>query len=213
MRYNLPYALGGQKIGLLGGSFDPAHEGHIHITKEAMKNFHLDAVWWLISPRNPLKKKKPEAVRDRKTNAELLLKDANTFVTDLEFQLKTQYTYEIILQLKRLYWGVSFVWIMGADNLKQISRWHRWTRIFNQDPIAVFDRAPYSFGALAGKAAKAFCRFKRKRSDACNLPDMAPPAWMFFHTQLHPGSATNIRAHKSRGESSSAKKMERPECE
>ena len=99
MRYKLPYATQGQKIGLLGGSFDPAHEGHIHITKEAMKQFDLDQVWWLISPGNPLKKKKPEDILDREKGANSLLQNSYVTVTDLEFQLNTKYTYETILEV------------------------------------------------------------------------------------------------------------------
>ena len=83
---------------------------------------------------------------------------------------------------------------MGADNLAQISQWQRWTRIFNLVPIAIFDRAPYSFDALAGKAAHAFARFKLRNRDARSLVERKPPAWIFFHTRLHPGSATSIRA-------------------
>ena len=114
MRYNLPYALQGQKIGLLGGSFDPAHEGHVNITKEAIKQFNLDKVWWLISPGNPLKKKKPEDILDRKKRATLLLRNPFISITDLEFQINTKYTYETVLEIKRLYKGVSFVWLMGV---------------------------------------------------------------------------------------------------
>ena len=120
----------------------------------------------------------------------------NIRVTDIEIRLGTTYTAGSLTVLKHSFPATKFVWIMGADNLKQISRWYRWTRIFNQVPIAVFDRAPYSFGALSGKAARAFFRFKRKRANACMLADMQPPAWMFFHTRLHPGSATQIRARR-----------------
>ena len=194
MRYNLPYALGGQKIGLLGGSFDPAHEGHIHITKEAMKNFHLDAVWWLISPRNPLKKKKPEAVRDRKTNAELLLKDSNTFVTDLEFQLKTQYTYEIILQLKRLYWGVSFVWIMGADSLETFDLWKNWKVIMAEVPIGVINRPGKNYFTKKNCMTGRYKTFQLPCSHSKILAVKKPPVWCFVTAPLNHNSSTQIRS-------------------
>ena len=84
----------------------------------------------------------------------------------------------------------------ATDNLAQISRWQHWTKIFNIMPIAVFDRAPYSFDALAGKASKAFSRFKLKRKHACRLAESKTPAWIFFHTRLHPASATSIRTHR-----------------
>lgn len=185
-------------MGILGGSFNPAHQGHLHISLLALKLLKLDEVWWMVSPQNPLKSTDGMAAFDeRLAEARVLVRHPNIRITDIETRLGTTNTAESLAVLKRAFPKTRFVWLMGADNLKQISRWHRWTRIFNQVPIAVFDRAPYSFGALAGKAAKAFFRFKKKRSDACNLADMPAPAWMFFHTQLHPGSATDIRARRA----------------
>ena len=185
------------RIGILGGSFNPAHEGHRHISLLALKLLQLDEVWWMVSPQNPLKSTDDMApFADRLRGAQKMARHPNIRVTDIETRLGTTYTAGSLDALKRSFPKTRFVWLMGADNLKQISRWHRWTRIFNQVPIAVFDRAPYSFGALAGKAARAFFRFKKKRADACNLADMQPPAWMFFHTRLHPGSATQIRASR-----------------
>lgn len=184
-------------MGILGGSFNPAHEGHLHISLLALKLLKLDEVWWMVSPQNPLKSADGMApFEDRLAEARALVRHPNIRITDIESRLGTTNTAESLAVLKRGFPKTRFVWLMGADNLKQISRWHQWTRIFNQVPIAVFDRAPYSFGALAGKAAKAFFRFKRKPTDACNLADMPAPAWMFFHTRLHPGSATNIRARR-----------------
>jgi nicotinate-nucleotide adenylyltransferase len=152
----------------------------------------------MVSPQNPLKSSDGMApFEERILEAQNLVRHPNIHVTDIEQRLGTTNTSQSLYVLKRCFPKTKFVWLMGADNLKQISRWHRWTRIFNQVPIAVFDRAPYSFGALAGKAAKAFFRFKKKRADACNLADMPAPAWMFFHTRLHPGSATNIRARRT----------------
>lgn len=184
-------------MGILGGSFNPAHEGHLHISLLALKLLKLDEVWWMVSPQNPLKSTDGMAsLEDRLAEARAMARHPNIRITDIETRLGTTNTSESLAVLKRGFPKTRFVWLMGADNLKQISRWHRWTRIFNQVPIAVFDRAPYSFGALAGKAAKAFFRFKKKPSDACNLADMPAPAWMFFHTRLHPGSATDIRERR-----------------
>ena len=151
----------------------------------------------MVSPQNPLKSTDGMApFEERPRSAHDMARHPNIRVTDIETRLGTTYTAGSLTVLKRSFPTTRFVWIMGADNLKQISRWHRWTRIFNQVPIAVFDRAPYSFGALAGKAARAFFRFKRKQADAYILADLPPPAWMFFHTRLHPGSATQIRASR-----------------
>ncbi len=194
-------------MGILGGSFNPAHEGHLHISLLALKLLKLDEIWWMVSPQNPLKPTDGMApFEDRLAEARTLVRHPNIRITDIEARLGTTNTAESLAVLKHGFPKTHFVWLMGADNLKQISRWYQWTRIFNQVPIAVFDRAPYSFGALAGKAAKAFFRFKRKPADACNLADMPPPAWMFFHTRLHPGSATNIRAHRASSSSPDGQK-------
>jgi len=197
----------GLRVGILGGSFNPAHEGHLHISLLALKLLQLDEVWWMVSPQNPLKSADDMApFEDRLAEAQVLANHPNIRVTDIESRLGTTNTSESLEILKRSFPKTRFVWLMGADNLKQISRWHRWTRIFNQVPIAVFDRAPYSFGALAGKAAKAFFRFKKMRPDACYLADMQAPAWMFFHTRLHPGSATNIRVRRASSHQSNGQK-------
>ena len=157
----------------------------------------------MVSPQNPLKSTADMApLEERLQGAHEIARHPNIRVTNIETRLGTTHTAGSLAVLKHSFPATKFVWIMGADNLKQISRWHRWTRIFNQVPIAVFDRAPYSFGALAGKAARAFCRFKRKRADACMLADLPPPAWMFFHTRLHPGSATQIRAGRRHNKNS-----------
>lgn len=168
----------------------------------------------MVSPQNPLKSTDDMSpFEERLASAEALARHPNIRVTDIEQRLGTNFTAETLAHLKQCFPKTQFVWLMGADNLAQMSRWQRWTRIFNQVPIAVFDRAPYSFDALAGKAARAFFRFKRKRSDACYLADMAPPAWMFFHTRLHPGSATSIRARRALSNRNDTRPAEAPETD
>ena len=193
-------------MGILGGSFNPAHDGHIHISLLALKLLRLDEIWWMVSPQNPLKSAQGMAsFAERLAGAEEMARHPLIRVTDIELRLGSGYTTDSLVKLKRCFPKTRFVWIMGADNLAQISKWQNWTRIYNLTPIAVFDRAPYSFGALAGKAAKAFSRFKRKPNDACHLVEMKAPAWMFFHTRLHPGSATAIRLQKSRADRNAGK--------
>jgi nicotinate-nucleotide adenylyltransferase len=182
---------------LLGGSFNPAHEGHRHISLLALKHLGLDEVWWLVAPQNPLKSTTDMApFEDRLEAAGLFARHPAIRVTNIEKRLGTRYTVDTLMALKFCFPRVQFVWLMGADNLAQMSRWRRWTRIFNLVPIAVFDRAPYSFAALAGKAAHAFARFKRRARTAHDLVELKPPAWIFFHTRLHPDSATSIRARR-----------------
>lgn len=183
------------RVGLLGGSFNPAHDGHLHISLLALKHLHLDEVWWMVTPQNPLKGNGDMAsFAKRFDSARRLARHPNILVTDIEQQLGTRFTADTLEALKVCFPRTYFVWLMGADNLAQISRWQRWTRIFNLVPIAVFDRAPYSFDALASKAAHAFGRFKMRQRVAAELVEQVPPAWIFFRTRLHPASATAIRA-------------------
>lgn len=167
----------------------------MHVSLLALKHLHLDEVWWVVSPQNPLKPGADMAsFEDRLAGARTLVRHPDILVTDIEARLGTRYTADTLVKLKMCFPRTHFVWLMGADNLAQISQWQRWTRIFNLVPIAIFDRAPYSFDALAGKAAHAFARFKLRNRDARSLVERTPPAWIFFHTRLHPGSATSIRA-------------------
>lgn len=169
----------------------------MHISLLALKHLQLDEVWWMVSPQNPLKEREGMApFAERLAEARRLARHPDIRVTDIEKRLGTQYTYDTLSALKECFPRVNFVWIMGADNLAQISRWQKWTRIFNLVPIAVFDRAPYSYDALASKAARAFARFRLQPRQARGLADIRPPAWIFFHTRLHPGSATSIRARR-----------------
>ncbi len=151
----------------------------------------------MVSPQNPLKPAEAMAPFDeRLAGARKLARHPAIRVTDLEHRLGTRYTVHSLRAMKFCFPRMHFVWVMGADNLVELARWREWTKIFNLMPIAVFDRAPYSFGAIAGRAAQAFSRFKMKRKDAHELIETRPPAWMFFHTRLHPASATNIRARR-----------------
>ena len=122
MAEGFPVARAGRKIGLLGGSFDPAHEGHAHITREALKRFRLDEVWWLVSPGNPLKTRGPAPIEKRLTQAQRVMRHPRVRITALEQQLGTRFTAETLEALTRRYPGVSFVWLMGADNLASIGR-------------------------------------------------------------------------------------------
>ena len=116
-------------IGLLGGSFDPAHEGHVHITREALKRMGLDQVWWLVSPGNPLKARQPAPLADRMVRAKAVMQHPRVKITALEEALGTRATFDTITRLKALYPGVTFVWLMGADNLVQFHKWGRWRDI------------------------------------------------------------------------------------
>ncbi|MFT5540408.1 MAG: nicotinate-nucleotide adenylyltransferase [Alphaproteobacteria bacterium] len=183
------------RIGILGGSFNPAHEGHLHISRLAIKRLRLDALWWMVSPQNPLKPQAGMAsLAKRMATARDMARDPRIHVTDIETQLHTRYTIHTLRALKARFPHARFVWIMGADNLQQFPDWRDWASIFHTVPIAVFDRATYSFKALSSKAAHRFGRHRIMAHNAAALPCLAPPAWAYFHTPRHPASATEIRA-------------------
>lgn len=188
------------RVGLLGGSFNPAHAGHRHVSLLALRRLRLDQVWWLVSPQNPLKPTVGMAPQDRRiVGAARVANHPRIRVTGLETALGTRYTADTLAALRRRFRNVRFVWLMGADNLAQIPHWDRWRAIFGATAIAVFDRRPYAFRALAGRAARRFASRRIAERQAGVLAEVQPPAWLFLHTRLHPASATAIRARESDG--------------
>lgn len=183
-----------RRIGLLGGSFNPAHDGHRHISLLALQRLKLDEIWWLVSPQNPLKPANGMApLAERLTCARAIARHRRIKVTDLETRLGTRFTADTLAALKHRFPRLQFVWLMGADNLAQISRWDRWTDIFDAVPIAVFDRPAYSLAALGARAAQRYASARVAPEKAGELVDLAPPAWTFIRCRLHPASATEIR--------------------
>jgi nicotinate-nucleotide adenylyltransferase len=188
-----------RRIGLLGGSFNPAHGGHLHISRLALKLLDLDQIWWLVSPQNPLKPVAgmapfPVRLEGARRIAEA---DRRILVTDIESRLApSRYTADTLKALRGRFPRLRFVWLMGGDNLVQIPKWERWPEIFRTVPIAVFDRPSYSLKALSGLAAKRFARQRVPASEARRLAEMEPPGWVFFHTPLDDRSATRIRLER-----------------
>ena len=179
---------------MLGGSFNPAHAGHLHISRLALERLDLDEIWWLVSPQNPLKATEGMApIEERLARAVALAKDRKIWVTDIESTLGTHYTVDTLAALKGHFPQARFVWIIGADNLIQISRWKNWTAIFESVAVAVFARPDYSFKALTSTAAKRFARRRINQFQAANLIEINPPAWIFLSIPLSPASATKIR--------------------
>ncbi len=183
-----------RRIGLLGGSFNPAHEGHLHISHVALETLGLDALWWLVSPQNPLKPVAGMApFETRLEAARALVDDRRIEVSDIERGLHSRYTVDTVHTLVARYPSAAFVWIMGADNLAQIEQWKDWTAIFAALPIAVFDRPTYSDSALACPAAKRFAASRVDASRARELAGLTPPVWVFVRGKLNSASATRIR--------------------
>lgn len=179
------------RVGLLGGSFNPAHEGHLHISLEALKHLRLDQVWWLVSPQNPLKSPTGMApLSTRLAYAKGLARHPKLKVTSLEAELGTIYSIDTVIELKKRFPSTQFVWLMGADNLIQMPHWRQWRLFMRQIAIAVFDRVPYTYGALYGKAAARFHFFKRPAHRLLSGP---LPGWSYLRIRPHPASATAIR--------------------
>jgi len=173
MKRDLPLAYAGMKIGLFGGSFDPAHEGHAHVAETALKRLGLDRVWWLVSPQNPLKPKS-SPIGQRLQSAQEQAHGAKMIVTDLEQQLGCAFTYQTLRALKRLYPGVAFTLIMGADNLANFRKWRKWREVANAVPVAIVSRP----GARAADRLA------------------APRGWTHLNARLHRESSTAIRSRK-----------------
>lgn len=184
------------RIGILGGSFNPAHDGHRHVAELALARLGLDQVWALVSPQNPLKPVAGMAPQDlRLASAKVVMeRHPRLLATGIEAAFGTRYTADTLRTLRLRFPRARFVWLMGADNLAQMHRWSRWRRIFAAVPIAILARSPYSRKALAAPAARAMARHRLAQGRAWGLAACPPPAWVFLHTRLHPASATEIRA-------------------
>jgi nicotinate-nucleotide adenylyltransferase len=186
-------------IGLLGGSFNPAHRGHLHISLEALKRLDLDEVWWLVAPQNPLKPVQGMAAFEtRLASARRLVRHPRIAVTDLEARLGTRYTADTLAELRRRFPRCRFVWLMGADSLAQIRHWERWRGVFRLAAVAVFDRPTYCLRALAELAARRFKRQRKPSRNARRLAEMEPPVWALFRIPLDASSATALRARHRR---------------
>jgi len=184
-----------RRVGLLGGSFNPAHEGHRHISLEALKRLALDEVWWLVAPQNPLKPVRGMApLTKRVAGARRLARHPRIRVLDLESRLGTRFTIDTVTVLQRILPRTRFIFLMGADNLTQIRHWKSWQGLFSRLPIAVFDRPTYCFKGLAELAARRYAHQRVALRAARHLADRPPPAWAFLPIKLDVHSATDIRS-------------------
>ena len=184
----------GRKIGLLGGSFNPAHDGHRHISLIALRRLGLDEIWWLVSPQNPLKSVDEMAPFDERfASAEETARHPRIKVLDLETRMGTTYTADLLQKLCSQS-ANHFVWIMGGDNLMQIDRWKNWQAIFETVPVAVIARPGFEKAALGSKAAHVFRDVRLDPSDSLKLPTLAAPVWTLIQEQLTNVSSTDIRS-------------------
>ena len=188
-----------RRIGLLGGSFNPAHDGHRHVSLEALRRLGLDEVWWLGSPQNPLKAGDGmEPLATRVARAKQIAHHPRIRVEAPELLLGTRYTLDTVRALNRLYPRARFVWLMGSDILPQLVDWAGWRELFASIPIAAFARPGWSYAALAAAAPRAFARYRIDAGQARTLASCQPPAWCFIPSRLDSHSATAIRAVRPR---------------
>jgi nicotinate-nucleotide adenylyltransferase len=194
LRHDFPYAAPGQVIGLLGGSFDPAHAGHAHITREALKRFGLDAVWWMVSPGNPLKEHGPAPLSKRMTYAKDVMQHPRVQVTDIEAHLGTRYTAQTLAKLRAMYPRVQFVWLMGADNLAQFHLWQDWRQIMETVPLGVLARPGQRISARLSRAAALYAPYRIAGRHSQLLARAEAPAWCFVNVPMVDVSSSAIRA-------------------
>lgn len=194
MTLRLPYVRPGQVVGLLGGSFDPPHQGHAHISREALKRFGLDQLWWLVSPGNPLKAHGPAPMERRITACRAMVTHPRIHVTDAEAQLGTRYTAQSLRALQAARPGVRFVWLMGADNLAQFDQWQDWRDIMERVPVAVLARPGQRISARMSKAARVYGAARLPAASSHSLGHRGPPAWCFVNVPMLAVSSTRLRA-------------------
>ena len=193
----------GQRIGLFGGSFNPAHYGHYMVALYAMKRLQLDWVWWLVSPQNPLKDPSQTGEYSKRLAvAKRIAKHPRFVVTDLERQAKSHNTAETLAALSGQLKQANFIWIMGADSFANLHRWHHWTDIAEALPLAFLARPGYSIRALSSRAAIRYASSRIPADRAAMLVNHKTPAWVFLPMPLRPESSTAIRNLNQRPRSS-----------
>jgi nicotinate-nucleotide adenylyltransferase len=189
-----PLAMPGQRIGLLGGSFNPPHAGHRQISRIALRRLALDRVWWLVTPGNPLKSHADLApLPERIARAAELAGDRRIVVTGFERDLQATFAAATLAVLRKRYPGTHFVWLMGGDCLVEFHCWRQWQEIFSALPIAVVDRPGYHLRALASPAGRRFAAARRPEARAATLAGEPPPCWTYLTGPLSPLSSTAIR--------------------
>lgn len=192
-----PWAAPGQVIGLLGGSFDPPHEGHVHLTLEALKRLGLDQIWWMVSPGNPIKPNPPAPLAQRMAAARALMQHPRVKITDLEAGFGTRATADTLKALQQAYPLLRFVWLMGADNLASFHTWDRWPEIMERVPVAVLARPGQRLRALTSPTAQTFRKWRLPTRDAKRLSHKGTPAWVYLDMPMRHDSSTALRARRA----------------
>ncbi|MED5287820.1 MAG: nicotinate-nucleotide adenylyltransferase [Pseudomonadota bacterium] len=183
-----------QKIGLLGGSFNPAHHGHLSISKIALRRLGLNQIWWIVSPRNPLKEYDfLYDFEERVFSARKIINTNNISISKLELNAQIKYTIGTLEYLRTRYHRSRFVWIMGADNLNQFHLWKEWEKIIRLMPIAIIDRPSSSLNVTSSVFANKYKAYRIDEADSSQLIYYKKPAWVFMHTKLNYQSSSQLR--------------------
>tara|TARA_B100001123_G_scaffold389172_1_gene465693 strand:- start:53 stop:631 length:579 start_codon:yes stop_codon:yes gene_type:complete len=182
-----------KRIGLLGGSFDPPHRGHLYISMEAKKMLKLDEIWWLVTPQNPLKISKPATYKERLKNCKKISINLPIKIKEIERKINSKYTYQTLDYLINHYINIKFFWLMGADNLINFHKWQKWKQIFKEIPIVVFKRHGYNEKALKSMASKKFNTYKINsiKNDLNEFNKL--PFWIWANNKEIRVSSTEIR--------------------
>jgi nicotinate-nucleotide adenylyltransferase len=195
----MPHAEKGMAVGLFGGSFNPPHAGHALVAEIAMRRLRLDQLWWIVTPGNPLKSARELApLAERVRLSEEVAGDPRIKVTAFEASHHVRYTADTLALIKARNPGVSFAWVMGADNLRDFHRWQRWRQIVMTFPIAVIDRPGSTLSFLSAVVAKTFNYARVDEGDAPILARMQAPAWTFIHGPRSSLSSTALRSANTR---------------
>lgn len=187
------------RVGLFGGSFNPAHDGHAHVAETALMRLQLDRVIWLVSPQNPLKSPRETApLSARMASAAAVARGPSMIVSDAETRMGARYTLDTLRVLKGRFPGVHFIWIMGSDNLASFHRWRGWVEIARLVPIAVVARPGAMLRSRVAPTARRFARFRVPSREAPLLPLVAAPAWVYLRGRLNFASSTALRGRLTR---------------
>ena len=187
-----------KKIGLLGGSFDPPHKGHLFISIESKKILKLDEIWWLITPQNPLKISKPATYFERVNNCKKITMNFPINVKEIEKDINSDYSYKTINYILNHYKNIKFFWLMGADNLINFHKWEKWQKILNDMSIVIFKRHGYNNKALKSITAQKYknsrINYSKFKLDDFNIV----PSWLFVENKEIKISSTEIRNQRDR---------------
>ena len=186
-----------KRIGLLGGSFDPPHKGHLYISIEAKKALMLDEVWWLVTPQNPLKISQPATYKERVINCKKITTNYPFKIKEIEKKIQSKFSYETINFLQNHYTNINFFWLMGADNLINFHKWQKWRDIFKDIPIVIFKRHGYNTKALNSIAAKTFSNYKVSKLVLNTKIIKSIPSWTWINNKEVKISSTEIRNQRN----------------